>query len=41
MNPTILPTNVTTQAALDYQRVEKAIAFLTAHAPEQPALSPV
>ncbi|MBE0540595.1 MAG: methylated-DNA--[protein]-cysteine S-methyltransferase [Verrucomicrobia bacterium] len=30
-----------TQAALDYQRVEKAIAFLTAHAAEQPELSQV
>ena len=28
-----------TQAALDYQRIEKAIAFLTVHALEQPDLS--
>ncbi len=41
MNPTIAPPAVTTQAALDYQRVEKAIAFLTTYAPEQPALAQV
>lgn len=41
MNQTILPPAVATQAALDYQRVERAIAFLTTHAPEQPQLSQV
>jgi len=34
-------TTAITQAALDYQRVEKAITFLTTHALEQPDLSRV
>lgn len=41
MNQTIVNPSVVTQAALDYQRVEKAIAFLTSHAREQPDLSQV
>lgn len=39
VNQTLDPSVITTQAALDYRRVERAIAFLTLHAPEQPELS--
>jgi AraC family transcriptional regulator of adaptative response/methylated-DNA-[protein]-cysteine methyltransferase len=39
VNRNDVDTAAITQAAMDYERVEKALAFLTAHALEQPDLS--